>query len=89
MIEPGKQCIIYTGVIFKFPPGTYGIITDRSGIVTRLKLEVKTKVIDRDYNGTVKVILNNCSKKNCMFASGVKNWTNDFRKIYYTYTDCT
>ena len=58
-IPPGHIDIIDTGIKIKLPPGVYGRIASRSGLVVRHKVEVKAGVIDPDFTGTIKVILHN------------------------------
>ena len=59
-IIPAKgQGIIDTGVAIGLPSGTYGRISQRSGLAVKHYLKVNAGVIEADYTGEVKVVLVN------------------------------
>ena len=51
--------LVDTGISTKFPPGTYGRIASRSGLVINNFITVLGGVIDPDYTGNLKVLLYN------------------------------
>ena len=59
VIEPNKIVIIPTGVIIEPPPGTYARIAPRSGLTVNNSLTTLAGVVDPDYRGEVKVVLQN------------------------------
>lgn len=59
---PGRgHKAISTGVAMAIEEGFYGQIKERSGMSVRTPLGVKAGVIDNDYRGEVKVVLQNIS----------------------------
>ena len=58
------KALVSTQLAITLPEGTYGQITSRSGLVVRNMLDVRAGVIDRDYQGEVKVLLFNHSDTN-------------------------
>ena len=61
-IEPLQPKVFNTGIKIKLPPLVYGRIAPRSGMALA-GIDVGGGVIDADYTGEIKVILNNLSKK--------------------------
>ena len=62
IVEPGERQLVSTGIRLKLPsPEYYGRIAGRSGLALRNGLSVLGGVIDSDYRGEVKVILQNHS----------------------------
>lgn len=53
------RLLIETGLVIQVPEGTYGRIAPRSGIALKHGIAVGGGVIDRDYRGTVNVLLFN------------------------------
>jgi dUTP pyrophosphatase len=60
-IPPWGKCIVGTRIKISMPVGCYGRIASRSGLSARCDLEVGAGVIDRDYDGEIKIILRNFS----------------------------
>lgn len=61
VISPGETVVVDTGIIFE-PPEGYGIMVyPRSGISSKVPLRFANGVgvIDNDYRGTVKILLEN------------------------------
>lgn len=58
-IEPGKRCLVSTGISIVLPEGVYGRVAPRSGLSVRHGIHVGAGVIDPDYTGEVKVLLYN------------------------------
>ena len=57
--KPGHQTLIDTSISITLPKGTYGHITPCSGLAWKHGVTVGAGVIDRDYTGTLKVLLFN------------------------------
>lgn len=58
ILEPNTITKIKTGLKFKFPPGYFGKIEDRSSISLK-DLKTVAGIIDRDYTGEIIVLLKN------------------------------
>ena len=61
ILAPSDIKLVSTGISFTVPVGTYGRIAPRSGLSTK-GIFINAGVIDRNYTGEVKVILNNFGK---------------------------
>lgn len=59
VIKPGDRAVVSTGIQIGLPDGVYGRVAPRSGHAVKNGLCVGAGVIDRDYQGEVKVILFN------------------------------
>ena len=59
VVLPGRRVVVSTGIKIQLPPGTYGRIAPRSGLAVKHGLDVLAGVIDPDYTGEVKVVLQN------------------------------
>jgi dUTP pyrophosphatase len=59
VVLPGRRVVIATGITVNLPPGTYGRIAPRSGLAVKHGLDTLAGVIDPDYTGEVKVVLQN------------------------------
>jgi dUTP pyrophosphatase len=57
---PGKRIIVGTGLEFEIPPGHMMRIASRSGLAFKHNIEAFPGIIDSDYRGEVKVLLNFC-----------------------------
>ena len=55
------KALVSTQLAIALPEGTYGQIALRSGLAVRNMLDVRAGVIDRDYQGEVKILLFNHS----------------------------
>lgn len=59
---PGRGVkTIGTGIAMAIEEGYYGTIKERSGLSSRTPLGIKAGVIDSDYRGEVKVVMENIS----------------------------
>ena len=58
-ILPGRRAVVGTGLAVRVPEGTYGRVAPRSGLAARHGIDVLAGVVDRDYTGEVKVVLQN------------------------------
>ena len=59
VVLPGRRVVVSTGITIQLPPGTYGRVCPRSGLAVKHGLDVLAGVIDPDYTGEVKVVLQN------------------------------
>jgi len=57
VVLPGRRVVVSTGISVQLPPGTYGRIAPRSGLAVKHGLDTLAGVIDPDYQGEVKVVL--------------------------------
>lgn len=69
VVGGGKREVIDTGLAVELPPGTYGQLLTKSGMAKRY-LSVCGGVIDCDYRGSIKVVLQNDAPENCLIAPG-------------------
>ncbi len=63
VILPGRRVVVSTGISVQLPPGTYGRIAPRSGLAVKHGLDTLAGVIDPDYTGEVKVVLQNMDER--------------------------
>ena len=59
VVLPGRRVVVSTGISIQLPPGTYGRIAPRSGLAVKHGLDTLAGVIDPDYQGEIKVVLQN------------------------------
>jgi len=59
VVLPGRRVVVATGITIQLPPGTYGRIAPRSGLAVKHGLDTLAGVIDPDYTGEIKVVLQN------------------------------
>jgi len=59
VVLPGRRVVVSTGISIKLPAGTYGRIAPRSGLAVKHGLDTLAGVIDPDYTGEIKVVLQN------------------------------
>ena len=59
VIRPGHRVVVSTGISVQLPPGTYGRIAPRSGLAVKHGLDTLAGVVDPDYTGEVKVVIQN------------------------------
>lgn len=60
---PGEKKLVDTGFAWKIPTGYVGIIKGRSGLAHKHGIDILAGVIDADYRGEIKVIMQNHGKK--------------------------
>jgi len=58
-LPAGERRLISTGISMAIPEGYYGRIAPRSGLAWKHGLDVLAGVIDSDYRGEIKVVLQN------------------------------
>ena len=69
-IIPTKgQELVRTGIAIGLPKGTYGRLVARSGMASKNGMAVGGGVIDGDYRGEVKVILQNHGTEDYQFKA--------------------
>jgi dUTP pyrophosphatase len=59
VVLPGRRVVVSTGISVQLPPGCYGRIAPRSGLAVKHGIDTLAGVIDQDYTGEVKVVLQN------------------------------
>ena len=59
VVHEGKRFVVPTGIRIKIPEGCYARIASRSGNTVKNGVEVGAGVIDRDYEGEIRVVLFN------------------------------
>lgn len=69
-IKPGEQALIKTGFAWAIPPGSVGLIRDRSGHAFKYRMTTRAGVIDADYRGEVGVVLTNEGENDYTVAQG-------------------
>ena len=59
VVLPGRRIVVSTGISVQLPAGTYGRIAPRSGLAVKHGLDVLAGVVDPDYTGEIKIVLQN------------------------------
>lgn len=59
VVLPGRRVVVSTGIAVHLPEGTYGHICPRSGLAVKHGLHTLAGVVDPDYTGEIKVVLQN------------------------------
>ncbi len=59
LLAPGERAAISAGVRLALPPGTVGLIRDRSGLALEHGVHVLAGVIDANYRGEIRIVLVN------------------------------
>jgi dUTP pyrophosphatase len=59
VVLPGRRVVVSTGIAVQLPPGTYGRIAPRSGLAVKHGIDTLAGVVDPDYQGDLKVVLQN------------------------------
>lgn len=71
-IEPKDRALARTGLAVQIPPGYYGRVAPRSGLATRVGLDVLAGVIDADYRGEIQCLLYNTGNEPIELPPGSK-----------------
>lgn len=71
-VPPQDKLICETDIQVLVPKGTYGRIAPRSGLAANYFIDIGAGVIDRDYRGSVQVVIFNHSKVNFEINKGDK-----------------
>ena len=72
VILPGRRVVVATGLTIQLPSGTYGRIAPRSGLAVKHGLDILAGVIDPDYTGEVKVVLQNLDPQPFVIRPGYR-----------------
>lgn len=74
MIEPGRHCLIPTGIAIALPAGTEGQVRPRSGLAAKHGVTVLNApgTIDSDYRGEISVILINHGRESFSVSRGMR-----------------
>ena len=70
VIEAGERALVETGIQIDIPEGHYGQIKPRSGLALKKRVTIDAGVIDRDYRGTVGVLMVNQSNQRFIVKIG-------------------
>ena len=62
-LYPRDRKLLSTGVVLIIPKGHFGMIASRSGMAFNRGLDVRAGIIDSDYRGEIKVLLENMSSQ--------------------------
>lgn len=68
-LAPGQGLVARTGIAFSLPPGTVGLVADRSSMAKR-GFKTAGGVIDAGYRGEVHIILRNVTNETIGFERG-------------------
>lgn len=71
-IPPNERAIICTGWSVILPPQTYGRISDVSSLAFATGAHVIAGVIDNDYEGEIKVLINNSTDRDVVILKDTK-----------------
>lgn len=58
-LRPNQRSLVRTGLAVEIPEGCYGRLAPRSGLATKMGLDVLSGVIDADYRGEIQCLLYN------------------------------
>jgi len=64
------QVLVETGIAVGLPPNTYAQLARRSGLASKMGIDIGGGVIDADYTGEAKVIMINHSNDDCHIMEG-------------------
>lgn len=62
-LAPQQRSLVRTGLAVAIPEGFYGRVAPRSGLSTKMGLDVLAGVIDADYRGEIQCLLYNTSNE--------------------------
>jgi dUTP pyrophosphatase len=69
-IPPGGRAAVSTGLRLSIPSGFVGLIWPRSGLAVRHGVDTLAGVVDSDYRGEVRVVLQNHGREPFRIAPG-------------------
>ena len=69
-IPAHRQMLVVTGIVIRLPKGTYGRLAAQKGMASKQGIAVEGGVIDADYTGEVRVILQNHGTSDYKFKAG-------------------
>ncbi len=71
-LKPLDQKVVNTGLIIKIPENHVGLIRDRAGIVSKMKVHTIAGTFDSAYRGEVSVLLINFGDKEIQIEKGMR-----------------
>jgi len=71
-LDPGQRAIARTGLAVAIPEGFYGRVAPRSGLATKMGIDVLAGVIDADYRGEIGCLLYNAGQERVELEAGSK-----------------
>jgi len=71
-LAPGQRAIVRTGLAVAIPEGFYGRVAPRSGLATKMGVDVLAGVIDADYRGEIGCLLYNAGEDKIELAENSK-----------------
>jgi len=72
LVPATGQGMVEMGIVRGYPQGTYGRLAARSGMGSKMRIAVGGGVIDPDYTGEVKTILQNQGQADCSYKAWVR-----------------
>jgi dUTP pyrophosphatase len=72
VVLPHRRVVVSTGISVQLPPGTYGRIAPRSGLAVKHGLDVLAGVVDPDYTGEIKIVLQNLDNNPFVIRPGYR-----------------
>jgi len=69
LVTAKGQVMVETNIVLGLPEGTYQRRASRTGIASKMGIPVGSRVIDADYTGEVKVILQNHGQADCLYKA--------------------
>ena len=71
-LQPNEDILIPSGIKVCIPEGFCLVAKNKSGVATKLKLDIAACVIDEDYQGEIHLHVYNFSKKITQLSAGMK-----------------
>jgi len=71
-LDPGQRAVVRTGLAVAIPEGFYGRVAPRSGLATKMGIDVLAGVIDADYRGEIGCLLYNAGQEKIELEAGTK-----------------
>lgn len=67
IIDKFSRGVVGTGIAMKIPDGFYGRIAPRSGLAVKRGIDVLAGVVDSDYRGEIRVVIQNLGREAIRF----------------------
>jgi len=71
-IPPGVNAVIPSGIKVEIPYGHMGLLLNKSGVATKMKLIIGAQVIDTFYSGEVHIDLHNVGERDVIIKPDMK-----------------
>jgi dUTP pyrophosphatase len=71
-LYPGQSALIPSGIYAKVPNGKALVFMEKSGVATKMNLQVGAKVVDEDYQGEMHLHLTNIGSTTVTIQPGQK-----------------